>query len=887
MALAEYRRKRHFRRTPEPAGAATKRRPAKQLSFVIQKHDATRLHYDLRLEHDGVLKSWAVPKGPSLDPSEKRLAVEVEDHPLEYGKFEGSIPAGEYGAGEVIVWDRGQWIPRGDPAAGLRRGNLEFELRGKKLSGAWRLVRLKDRPGETKHNWLLMKRTDEAVRPQAEFDVTTERPESIKTGRLLTRDKTASTAAAKSNGKPPRAARPRAKKSARVKGKRKAKAGSLPPAVQLQLATLVDRPPEGSGWVHEVKFDGYRLLARVEAGQAKLITRSLLDWTDRYPPIAAAAAKLPVENAILDGEVIAQLESGASSFQALQNAMKSGAAAKLVYYAFDLLFLDGQDLRSQPLRKRKELLAPLIAEAADPQLQYSEDFSDGGQRLLAECCRRGLEGIVSKRADRPYTSGRSTDWLKTKCLLREEFVIGGFTQSTAAERGFGSLLVGYFDGERLVYSGRVGTGFDTRTLADLRRRLDQLTQSKTPFDRIPPRERVPGIHWVRPELVAEVAFSAWTDAEVLRHPAFQGLREDKPARSIGRPETLGGGGSSADITDAPVMPKKKSTQAVGKPAAAEPAKPPRANKTSRRAKSADKLQPVDVSRLPVQLTHPDRILFADVGLTKAGLASYYAQIAAWILPHLAGRPLSMLRCPEGQGEPCFFQKHAAAGTPQALKRIDIEEKDETEVYLIADDLEGLLSLAQMSILEIHPWGSRGDRLQQPDRLIFDLDPHEDVAWQRVIDTALKLREMLEQLGLASFVKTTGGKGLHVVVPLNPRRADWKAAKAFTQAVAQHLADQSPDEYTTNMAKAARKGKIFLDYLRNDRGATAVAPYSTRAKPGAPVSTPLAWDELSSRIRSDHFRVDNVPQRLAGLPHDPWEGFFEIKQQLPKFAQGDL
>jgi bifunctional non-homologous end joining protein LigD len=877
MALAEYRRKRHFRRTPEPTGKATKRRASKALSFVIQKHDATRLHYDLRLELDGVLKSWAVPKGPSLDPSEKRLAVEVEDHPLEYAKFEGLIPEGEYGAGEVIVWDRGAWIPDGDPAAGLRRGKLEFELHGNKLSGGWRLLRLKDREGDSKHNWLLMKRTDDAIRRQSEFDITAERPESIKSGRLLSRDQSA---AAESNGRTPRTTRSRTRKSSRSKTKRKSKAGSLPTEIHVQLATLVAQPPHGPDWVHEVKFDGYRLIARIEDGKASLITRNLLDWTHRYPPIAKAVANLPASNAILDGEVIAQLPGGVGSFQALQNALKSGSTSQLVYYAFDLLFLDGRDLRGEPLVERKKLLAALVEEAGDPQLQYSEHFPGDPGPLLAECCRRGLEGIITKRGDRPYIGGRTTDWLKIKCLLREEFVIGGFTISPAVERGFGALLVGYFRGEQFVYAGRVGTGFDTATLTDLRRRLDKLVQPESPFATVPPRERVKEVRWVRPELVAEVAFGSWTDSGVLRHPAFQGLREDKPARSIGRPETLASGVGTA-IEDKRSMPTKRAT---GKGTATRKA----AKKRAARPKGADfKLAPADASHLSVRLTNPDRVLFADVGLTKAGLAQYYADIADWILPHLAGRPLSMLRCPEGQGKPCFFQKHAAAGTPEALRRIDIKEKHESEVYLIADDLEGLLSLAQMSILEIHPWGSRGDRLEQPDRLIFDLDPHEDVSWQRMIDAAVQVRETLEQLGLQSFLKTTGGKGLHVVVPLNPRRHEWEAAKAFTRTVAQHFADEWPDLYTATMAKAARKGRIFIDYLRNDRGATAVAPYSTRARPGAPVSTPLAWDELSDRIRSDQFRVDNVRQRLKTLKRDPWQGFFDVKQQLPKFVEGKL
>ena len=866
MALTEYRRKRHFQRTPEPAGTPTKRRPAKAvrtkgLSFVIQKHDATRLHYDLRLEHEGVLKSWAVPKGPSLDPSEKRLAVEVEDHPLEYAKFEGSIPEGEYGAGEVIVWDRGRWIADGDVASALRRGKLEFELQGEKLQGGWRLLRLKDRPGESKHNWLLMKRTDDAARSLAEYDVTAERPESIKSGRLLDRDQAAQV---KLNGKP-KGRRPAAaaRQAPRRKSSRKAgKKDRLPGSFQVQLAMLVAEPPSGDDWVHEVKFDGYRLVARLEGGQVALITRNQLDWTHRYSAVAAAVGKLPVRSAIVDGEVVAMESSGVSNFQALQNAMRDGSSSKLVYFAFDLLYLDGEDLRPQPLVERKSRLEKLITAARDAQLQYSEHFTDNGQSLLKECCRRGLEGIVSKRGSRPYVSGRTTDWLKIKCLLNEELVIGGFTRSTAAERGFGALLLGYFTAGQFVYAGRVGTGFDSKTLTDLRLRMDKLVQPKSPFVSIPPRERVPGIQWVRPELVAEIAFGSWTNAEVVRHASYLGLREDKPARDVGRPESLAGGISAAR-EETPAMPNKR---------------------TGRVRISNAQAGAAGVSDLPVALTNPQRVLWADADLTKADLARYYVAIADWILPHLAGRPLSMLRCPEGQKKPCFFQKHAAAGTPQALRRVDIEEKHESEVYLIADDLEGLLSLAQMSILEIHPWGSRADRLEQPDRIIFDLDPSTEVAWGEVVAAARDVRQSLEKLGLVSFVKTTGGKGLHVVAPLSPRRHEWPAVKAFTRAVAQHFADEQPDRFTANIAKAARKGKIFIDYLRNDRGATAIAPYSTRARPKAPVSTPLTWDELSGRIKSDHFRVANVPQRLKSLTADPWAGFFDVKQQLPKFVE---
>ena len=890
MSLVEYRRKRHFQKTPEPAGKVTKRRPAKRatapkLKFVIQKHAATRLHYDFRLELDGVLLSWAVPKGPSFDPGEKRLAVHVEDHPLEYGKFEGRIPEGEYGAGEVIVWDRGSWTPTGDPREGLRRGKLEFELDGEKLHGGWKLIRMHGRTGDDK-NWLLLKSRDDAARPIAEYDVTESRPESVKTGRRLEELKQSHKSNGRRNAGPARqqatkqvTTRPagNGRPRSRSKSKRrsaKTNADPLPDFVELQLATLVDKPPEGANWLHEMKFDGYRLLARLENGKATLLTRNNLDWTAKYPPVAQAIEALPVETAILDGEVVALLETGVSSFQALQNTLRRRTTDQLVYYAFDLLYLNGHDLRSLPLEERKSLLKELIASGDHLQLQYSDHFDEDSEKFWEECCRRGLEGIISKRRDRPYVGGRTGDWLKIKCVNQEELVIGGYTISPAKHRDFGSLLLGYFAGGELAYAGRVGTGFDTAMLADLRQRLEKLQVERSPFAKIPPKERTPHQRWVRPELVAQIEFRGWTEAGILRQASFQGLREDKSARSVGRPESLPPAASPASENGKP-MAKTQRTQAR-RPKSARA-------KSSARAPARSKRASTTSSDLPIQLTSPGRVLFADVGLTKLGLAQFYMEIAEWILPHLAGRPIALLRCPEGQGEPCFFQKHAAAGTPDALRRIDIAEKNETEIYLIADDLPGLLSLAQMSVLEIHPWGSRDDHLEQPDRITFDLDPAEDVPWPKVIEAAIALRDMLEQLGLTTFVKTTGGKGLHVVAPLAPRRHEWDAVKSFTQAVAQHFADEHPDRYLANMSKAQRKGKIFIDYLRNGRGATAVSAYSTRAKPGAPVATPLAWDELSPRIRSDHFRVDNLRQRLNSLRRDPWKEMFEIKQQLPKFV----
>lgn len=863
MTLNEYRRKRNFQTTPEPAGKVAKRRE-KSLRFVIQKHDATRLHYDFRLELDGVLKSWAVPKGPSLDPQEKRLAVEVEDHPLQYATFEGQIPEGEYGAGEVILWDRGTWTPLDDPRTGLKQGNLKFTLDGKKLQGAWALVRLKSQRPNDKNNWLLIKKHDAAERSQTSYNITEALPQSVKSGRRLgevakNRTKRAITKKALKKAKP------RAPRSKPDRQSTPSKRFKLPDDVSVQLATLSDKPPVGSQWIHEVKFDGYRVLCYIEGGQARLITRNQQNWTDRYPTIATAAAQLDVDNAILDGEVVALLPNGVSSFQALQNAGRRGSPAKLSYYVFDLLYLNGKDLRRAPLIERKQSLHALLSQGNVPGLLYSEHFLTDGATLLNQCCKMGLEGIISKRADRPYLAGRTREWLKSKCVGREELVIGGYTLSSVKQRGIGALLVGYFDGGDLLYAGRVGTGFDHETLIEMRERLSPLERNSCPFRKVPAKERRNDVRWVDPKYVAEIEFTGWTDAGVLRHPSFQGLREDKPASSVERPASMALR-SHEDLT----MPSVKATKTV-RATAKTPA---------RKAKPAATIP----ENVQVQLTNPDRVLFAESGLTKLGLATYYAQVAQWILPYIVDRPLSLVRCPEGQSSKCFYQKHATAGTPRALRRIKVQEKDGVGEYLVVNDLDGLLSLVQISILEIHPWGSRRDQLEKPDYLIFDLDPDPSVPWKQVVEGARVVREQLNTYGLRSFLKTTGGKGLHIVAPLSPRRADWEKAKAFSRRVAEEIVSASPGQYTANMAKRARKGKIFIDYLRNDRGATAVAPYSTRAKPGATVSVPLDWDELSPSLHSDHFHVGNIVQRLALLEEDPWKDFFSTKQTLPKTSQ---
>jgi bifunctional non-homologous end joining protein LigD len=901
MALEEYNRKRHFSKTSEPTGklpaakkGAARGKRAKPLSFVVQKHAATRLHYDFRLELDGVLKSWAVPKGPSLDPHEKRLAVEVEDHPLEYAKFEGVIPAGEYGGGEVIVWDRGTWTPLNDPHTGLEKGKLEFELAGEKLSGAWTLIRLRRSQGG-KPNWLLLKRTDQAARSGAEGDITEQQPQSVKTGRNVedlapdvakkrvvkkpvlkkgaAKKRAPKKVATKKSARKytPTAPRvSRAKSSLRQAGAGNAKSRSnsnriaaLPNDIEAQLATLTDKAPEGPQWIHEMKLDGYRMLAQLHTGKARLITRNGQDWTHKYPSIAQELAKLPVDSAVIDGELVALLSNGVSSFQALQNAASDGEPAQLAYFMFDLLFLNGDDLRGRPLLERKTVLEKLLAKNKSPQLQYSEHIKNAGPAFFQQSCQMGLEGIISKRADRPYRSGRSEEWLKTKCIGREELVIGGYTVSTAAARGIGAILVGYFAGDELVYAGRVGTGFNNQLLQELRAKFQNVQQEACPFRSVPAKERGPSVRWIRPQYVAQIEFSGWTDAGVLRHPSFQGLREDKPARSVTRPQSL-----TAPPASAKDLPRGRTSRT------SKPTKRSTGNSSNASRKP-----------LPVELTHPDRVLFVENGLTKLGLATYYDAVAEWMLPHLAGRPLSLVRCPQGRsGGKCFFQKHATDSVPQPLDRVEIQEKDETETYLMANRLEALLSLVQMSVLEIHTWGSRSDRLEQPDRLVFDLDPDEGVPWQRVVQATFRVRELLQDYGLQSFLKTTGGKGLHVVVPINPRRLEWEAVKSFTRSVAEQLASDAPNEFVSSMSKAARKGKIFIDYLRNDRGATAVAPYSTRARTGATVSMPLAWEELTPNLRSDHFRVDNALARLRSLRKDPWAQIGAIKQSIPTTAK---
>lgn len=831
MELDAYRSKRNFTRTREPRGRVT-RKKTEELSFVVHKHAARRLHYDLRLELNGVLASWAVPKGPSLNPTERRLAVQVEDHPLQYGNFEGTIPEGEYGAGAVIVWDRGTWQPDGDPVASRRRGKLKFSLHGEKLTGGWSLVRMTARDRGPAKNWLLIKERDESAQRR---DITRERPESVQTGRVVETV----------GEKRPAKQRPRKSRiSGRPNGAKSVKAGSkLPRFVRPQLTTLVDTVPAGDDWLHEIKFDGYRLVCRIDAGRISFLTREGQDWTKRFTPLTdAIAQRLSGHNALLDGEVVALKDDGKTDFQLLQNSLKNNETTHLVYFVFDLLHLDGVNVTALPLRKRKQELEKLLGASASEDsigaLRYSQHWIGQGQELFEECCRKGMEGIISKRVDLPYRPGRSRDWLKIKCSKSQELVIGGFTDPAGSRRGLGALLVGVRDDNgQLRYSGRVGTGFTQQSLTELRSRLNRLVRPDSPFSNL--SRKAKGVHWVAPELVAMVSFSEWTRDQLLRHPSFQGLREDKPARTITREKVL-----STEET----IKTKKSEGDNG------------------------------IEIAGVKLTHPNRILYREKNISKADLANYYAQVSEWILPHIEARPLTVVRCPEGTRKQCFYQRHGGASLRRPIGKISVKEKGKKVSYVAVDSLPGLIALVQMGVLEIHTWGSRQEQLERPDRVTFDLDPDPKLPWEQIKEAALTLRSRLARFDLAAFVKTTGGKGLHIVVPLKPKQG-WEEVKQFARNFAEALAAEAPELYTTQASKARRKGKIFLDYLRNGRTATAVAAYSSRAHENAPVSVPLRWRELSADLRGAHFNVENVPKRLAKLKQDPWAGYEQARRQL--------
>ncbi len=852
--LDAYKKRRDFSKTPEPR---PKRGAKKGHAFVIQKHDATRLHYDFRLELDGVMKSWAVTRGPSLVPTEKRLAVQTEDHPIDYNKFEGIIPEGQYGGGTVMIWDKGVWTPEGDPHKGLKKGHLEFTLQGDKLRGKWHLVKMKKKPREKAEPWLLIKSDDEEARTARQPDILEEMDRSAVSGRTIPEIAADKDRVWKSNRDDksksveitPKAAKPNKPSKSVDKIVQTAKKGRLK-FIEPQLATLVAKPPSSGRWIHEVKFDGYRLQAHLKEGKVTLYTRNGLDWSKRFPNICSGLASLPVKSAIIDGEAVVEDENGVSSFSALQQDL-GGRGGKLVsgksiYYAFDLLHFDGHDLMSLPLVQRKEALAALLAAAPNEMVHLSEHFETDAAAMLQHACKLGLEGIIAKRMDAPYKSGRNDSWLKLKCTEGGEFVIAGYVPSTVSPGMVGSLVMGYFDKGKLIHIGRVGTGF-TRTIAqDLKKRIEKVASDTSPFAERLSADARRGVRWAKPVLVAEIEFRGWTHDGSLRHASFKGLREDKQAEEVGRE--------------------------IAKPAPGTGTKPAPA-KVRTKTKTKTK-QGVAVAGVP--LSHPERVLWKDAGVTKQDLAEFYEAIADWILPHIVDRPLSLVRCPSGTSAKCFFQKHAWAGLGPGIREIEVP--GDTEKMLAIKDISGLVSLVQSSVLEIHPWGARLPKLTMPDQLIFDLDPGDGVEWLQVVEGAHEVRARLAEMKLESFVKATGGKGLHVVVPLEPE-VEWDIAKAFAKAVAEQMAGDSPSRYVSTMSKKIRTGRVFIDYLRNGQGATAIAAYSTRARKGAPVAVPLSWKELGPDVKGDHFSVANVRKRLDALKNDPWEGFFKARQSL--------
>jgi bifunctional non-homologous end joining protein LigD len=839
--LAQYNAKRDFAKTAEPAGMLA---PGNGNSFMVQKHDATRLHWDLRLEVDGVLKSWAVTRGPSLDPKEKRLAVRTEDHPLSYATFEGTIPKGEYGGGTVMLWDRGTWAPiAGKSAKDLEKGHLHFVLDGERMKGEWLLIRLKPKAKEKRENWLLRKIDDaeaggtDTLADEALTSVATGRtmveiaegtpskssPASQRRGTSPRRQVVGAQPHADTRGAPP----PLPTTGRRSPSPSKARGGqrTLPAFTEPQLCTLVDAVPPGNAWLHEVKYDGYRALIAVGGSpnnrSAKVYTRSGLDWTDKFAKIAEAAADLPVTSALLDGEIVA-FKQGKPDFSTLKDAIST--AGDMTFCAFDLLALDGEDLSALPNIQRKERLRRLIG--SDERLRYSEHVLGSGEALFARMCEEGLEGIVSKRADAPYSGKRTKSWLKTKCILRQEFVIVGWLPSDK-HRGLKSLLLGVHEDGRLRYAGKVGTGFDGATMDELAAKLEPLARETATVEA--PRAAVRGARWVAPELVAEVAYAEVTPDKVLRHSSFIALRADKPAAEV--------------VAETP------------QPVAAAP-------------------------RITAKVSSRDRVIFPECELTKGDLADYVVQVSSLILPWTANRPVSLVRCPQGRARACFFQKHDAGSFGAAVHHVDIREKDgSTEPYLYIVDAEGLVACVQMGAIEFHGWGSSVATLEKPDRLVFDLDPDEGLDFADTKKAADYIKGQLAELGLVSFAMLSGGKGVHVVVPLNPQ-AEWPAVKDFANRFAQALAQAEPDRFVSVMSKAKRKGRIFIDWLRNQRGATAILPYSARARANAPVAAPVSWTELRDIETAARWTIRDGDELIARANARGLQGWGVADQVLP-------
>ncbi|RWG76904.1 DNA ligase D [Mesorhizobium sp.] len=821
--LKSYRAKREFSRTPEPAGGPV---VGGGNRFVVHKHHATADHYDLRLEVGGVLKSWAVPRGPSLNPADKRLAVETEDHPIEYIDFEGVIPEGEYGGGPMIVWDAGTWAPMEDVEKSLRTGAFKFRLAGQKLNGGWMLTRLKPKPGEdeNKKNWLLFKERDLAA--DITLDILEARPESVKSGRRIEE----LVAEKKPRRLPPK---PGSLKPGALPG---AVRGEPPSRIEPQLATQVPKPPGGDDpaertgelWLHEIKFDGYRTMAHVVDGKVRLVTRGGIDWTKRYGDLPQAFSRLPVSQAIIDGEIMVLDDKGISRFALLQDALSSGAGSKLHFYAFDLLHLDGWDLRKAPLQKRKALLAELLAgQAANSAIQFSDHVEGDGRGLYEQATELGLEGVVSKRADAIYQSGRTKSWTKVKALQKDDFIIAGYTISDRAE-GLAALGMAEFEDGELHYRGKVGTGFDSDMARDLLARLERLTAGATPPEGVP-REIMREMHWVKPLLSARIHYSNRTADNALRHGVFRGLRD------------VGG-------LTTPVPVKRKRLIA-------------------------------ESDLATIWVTNPERRLFGKTGPTKLDIAVYYALVGDFMLPHIIGRPVSLVRCPTGKPQDCFFQRHAFTGMPPSVAVFESTNSEgETKTYLSVEDAKGYLALAQFGVVEFHTWGTHRTKLDRPDQIVFDLDPGEGISWREVVEAAIHIKGGLESLGLVPFAKTSGGKGIHITVPVT-RKQNWKKLHQASSAISTLLAASAPDTFVTTMGKENRKKRIFIDFHRNARGHTSAAPYSLRARTNLPASTPVSWTDLETIDAPEDLNYASLPGLLE-TSGDPWAEIDEFARDLP-------
>ncbi|NIJ06450.1 bifunctional non-homologous end joining protein LigD [Sphingomonas vulcanisoli] len=882
--LAAYNAKRDFAQTAEPSGVVV---ADTGNIFMVQKHDATRLHWDFRLELDGVLKSWAVTRGPSLNPDDKRLAVRTEDHPMGYATFEGTIPKGQYGGGTVMLWDRGTWepVPGKDPRKTLAEGHLHFFLHGERMKGEWLMIRLKPRGKETHENWLLRKIADEHAGGSG--DLVDMALTSVATGRTMVEIAAGKGGKSQWNsnrsaedqpgvhphpsqpsamaGPLPSSSRERegAPKARKGEGDRRLKKkpkGTLPAFRQPQLCTLVDHVPTGSEWIHEVKYDGYRILLGVGGGKAKAFTRTGLDWSDRFQPIVDAAVATLPGSALIDGEVVALDKDGRPSFQALQASLKGGGGT-LAFFAFDLLEEDGESLEKLPNIERKARLAALLEGVPSPIL-YSDHIQGQGEKLFKSLCEQGLEGVVSKRADAPYRGKRTQNWLKIKCLRRQEFVIVGWTPSDKG-RGFRSLLLGLHEGDALRYTGKAGTGFGAAMIDDLMAKMKPL-ERKTPTVSAP-RAAVRGAHWITPKLVAEIAFTEFTDEGVLRHPSFIGLREDKPESEVvlESPSPLVGEDRGEGIDRAGSMPARAKKLATLAP----PSQP-------------SPTRGEGLKESPVTITNPDRVIYPESGITKGELADYYLRLADPVLQWVADRPVSLVRCPQGRAKHCFFQKHDAGSFGDAVRHVPIREKNgHDEPYLYLNDAKGLLTCVQMGAIEFHGWGSKVTDVEKPDRLVFDLDPDEGLGWDEVRAAAEQLRDVLGEMGLASWPMLSGGKGIHVVVPLDASRA-WPEVKDFASRFAQAISEAHPERFTANMKKVQRKGRIFLDWLRNQRGATAVLPYVARARPNAPVAAPVTWDELKHIESAARWTIRDADELLKRAGSKALKGWAVADQRLP-------